>query len=127
MKSIFILNLFFFICFQSSGQNIDENGRSSNQKMALKAEAEPSTYLIENKDLKTTSTFTLYFSLPEGKNNGEIKFFNPIKDEELKSMKVNQGKGSIQINTSEFDLKGLVVGLYSDGRLIETTRVKLTQ
>lgn len=127
MKNIFISFLFSMIAFVSFGQNIDENGRTANQRNAIKTPADPETYLAENKTSKSASSFTLNFSLPEGKNNGEIKFFNPNKDEELKSVKVSQRKGSIQFSVSEFSLKGVVVGLYADGILIETSQVNLSQ
>lgn len=127
MKNIFITFLFSMIAFVSFGQGIDENGRTQNQRNAVTTPAEPETYLTENKATKSATAFTLNFSLPEGKNSGEIKFFNPNKDEELKSVKVSQRKGSMQFSVSEFSLKGVVVGLYADGILIETSRVNLSQ
>ena len=127
MKNIFTSFFFSMIAFVSFGQSIDENGRTPNQRNAITTPQDPATYLIENKATKSTNSFTLNFSLPEGKNNGEIKFFNPNKDEELKSVKVNQRKGSMQFSTTDFTLKGVIVGLYADGILIETSRVNLTQ
>ncbi|MFY7908668.1 MAG: hypothetical protein ACOVO2_03895 [Emticicia sp.] len=127
MKNIFVTLLFSMIAFVSFGQNIDENGRTQSQRNAITTPAEPATYLTENKATKSATSFTLNFSLPEGKNSGEIKFFNPSKDEELKSVKVSQRKGSMQFSAADFTLKGVVVGLYADGVLIETSRVYLTQ
>lgn len=127
MKNIFISLLFSMIAFVSFGQNIDENGRTQNQRNAIITPPEPATYLTENKVIKSLTSFTLNFSLPEGKNSGEIKFFNPNKDEELKSVKVSQRKGSMQFLATDFTLKGVVVGLYADGILIETLKVTLSQ
>lgn len=127
MKNIFVILLFSMIAFASFGQSIDENGRTNKQRNSVTAPSEPETYLAENKASKSATSFTLNFSLPEGKNGGEIKFFNPNKDEELKSVKVTQRKGSMQFSTTDFTLKGLVVGLYADGVLIETSRVSLSQ
>lgn len=127
MKNIFTSFLFSMIAFVSFGQNIDENGRTPNQKNATITPPEPATYLTENKAIKSLSSFTLNFSLPEGKNSGEIKFFNPNKDEELKSIKVSQRKGSMQFSATDFTLKGVIVGLYADGILIETSKVTISQ
>lgn len=127
MKNLFTTFLFSMIAFVSFGQSIDENGRTLNQRNAVTTPQEPATYLTENKAIKSSNSFTLNFSLPEGKNSGEIKFFNPNKDEELKSVKVSQRKGSMQFSATDFTLKGVIVGLYADGILIETSRVNLMQ
>lgn len=127
MKNIFTSLLFSMIAFVSFGQGIDENGRTPNQRNALTTPQEPATYLYENKAIKSSTSFALNFSLPEGKNSGEIKFFNPNKDEELKSVKISQRKGTMQFLATDFTLKGVVVGLYADGILIETSRISLSQ
>ena len=77
MKNLLIILVFLLTSFISFGQNIDENGRLESQKLAQVAPKLPEVYLSELKEVKTATTFLLNYSLPEGKNNGEIKFFNP--------------------------------------------------
>lgn len=123
MKKNLIILLFSLSSFITFGQDIDENGRSQSQKMAQSAPKLPEVYLSELKQVKTATTFQLNYSLPDGKNNGEIKFFNPKKDEELKSIKVSNRKGVISVSTSDFAINNVVVGLYADGVFLESTRI----
>jgi len=123
MKNLLIILVFLLTSFISFGQNIDENGRLESQKLAQVAHKLPEVYLSELKEVKTATTFLLNYSLPEGKNNGEIKFFNPKKDDELKSIKVSNRKGVISVSTSDFAINSVVVGLYADGVFLESTRI----
>ncbi len=112
------------IALASFGQNIDENGRIQSQKLALKTPSLPNVFLSEMKDDISTTSFKINYSLPEVKSMGEIKFFNPNKDEELKSIKLTESKGTITVSKSGFSVKAVVIGLYVDGLLLETSRVK---
>jgi hypothetical protein len=125
MKKTFITLLFLIITLISFGQVIDENGRTIEQRAAVKPIAAPEVYFKELAEVKTPFSSKISYSLPEGKSNGEIRFFNPIKDEELKSIKVSERKGIIVVRSTDFSIKNVVAGLYADGVFLESIRLNL--
>ncbi|WP_435356680.1 hypothetical protein [Emticicia sp. SJ17W-69] len=120
---IFIaLSMFYFSAFC---QEIDENGRTPAQQKAVSTIiSTPAVYLQEDPTVKSASMFTMKFSLPEGKTTGEIIVFHPKIDQELKKISLMQRQGAVQISTKDLP-NGAVIGLYADGILLETQRVKL--
>jgi hypothetical protein len=125
MKNIYIVTLLSLICFSAFCQEIDENGRTiAQQKAKSSVISAPKVYLQEDIAVKSASTFTMKFSLPEGKTTGEIIVFHSKIDQELKKISLTQRQGTAQISTKDMP-NDIVIGLYADGVLLETQRVKL--
>jgi hypothetical protein len=125
MKTLYIFAVLSLICFSAFCQEIDENGRTLVQQKAKSSVIPaPAVYLQEDLSGKSASAFSMNFSLPEGKTAGEIIVFHPKIDKELAKVSLTQRQGAVQISTK--DLPSIVVlGLYSDGKLLETKNVKL--
>lgn len=122
MKNIIIILILSIISFALKAQKIDENGRIIDSKNVAKTLVETVTILESPKAIKSGSSFIIVYNLPEGKTNGTIKLFNPMKDEELKSVALANPKGELTINTSEFNTKGLIIAIYSGGILLGTSK-----
>jgi hypothetical protein len=122
MKNIIITLLLSVIYLTLKAQKIDENGRMIDSKNIAKTIVEPISILKSPTVVKSGSSFNILYNLPDDKNNGTIKLFNPMKDEELKSIVLTNLKGELRINTSEFNTKGLIIGIYSGGTLLGTSK-----
>ncbi|MFN8430034.1 MAG: hypothetical protein U0V04_08650 [Spirosomataceae bacterium] len=125
MKKILIISLFSLISIFSFGQQIDENGRPAGQTKSVAGISVVEKYLAETKTEKSAGSFTINYSLPAGKNSGELRFFHPQKDQELKKVTLEQTKGTVSYPKSDFNLKGVIVALYSENKLIETLNLLL--
>lgn len=125
MKNILITFLLLLITMFSFGQQIDENGRPIGQTKSVASISISEKYLSESKPEKSEGSFTITYSLPAGKSSGELRFFHPHKDQELKKVTLDQAKGTFSYPKSKFNLNGIIVALYSENRLIETLNVVL--
>ena len=122
MKNIIITLLLSLISLALKAQKIDENGRMIDSKNAVRTLVEPVSILKSPNVVKSGSSFNVLYNLPDDKNNGTIKLFNPMKDEELKSFVLANPKGELTINSSEFNTKGLIIGIYSGSTLLGTSK-----
>lgn len=125
MKNILITFLLSLIAMFSFAQQIDENGRPIGQTKSVASISISEKYLSESKPEKSAGSFTINYSLPAGKSSGELRFFHPHKDQELKKVTLDQAKGTFSYPKSEFNLNGIIVALYSGNKLIETLNVVL--
>ena len=125
MKNIFIALLLLLTAQISFGQQIDENGRPAGQTKSVAGISVVEKYLAETKTEKSAGSFTINYSLPAGKNSGELRFFHPQKDQELKKVTLDQTKGTVSYPKSDFNLKEVIVALYSENKLIETLNLLL--
>ena len=126
MKRLYIITLLVLGGFTAFSQKVDENGRTEAQRTVVATvSSTPEVYLQENVAAKTLAAFTMEYSLPAGKTAGEIIIFHPQVDQELKKISLSQRQGSVQILTKDLPQMGVVLGLYVDGALVETKRVKL--
>jgi hypothetical protein len=124
MKTLYIYTILSLISLSAFCQEIDENGRTAAQQKAVSTvPTKPAVYLQEDVSGKSTTAFTMSFSLPEGKTAGEIIVFHPKVDQELKKISLTQRQGSVQISTKDLPTV-VVLGLYTDGVLLESRVVK---
>ena len=72
---------------------------------------------------KTTAVTTINYNLPENAKSGEIIIFHPSRDLALKTIELPQRQGFIKLLAQEFDVKGVVLGIYADKKLLGTQRV----
>ncbi len=125
MKTLHIYTLLSLISFSAFCQEIDENGRTTAQQKAISAVIQtPAIYFQEDVSVKSTTSFTMKFSLPEGKTAGEIIIFHPKFDQELKKINLTQRQGTVQISTQDLP-SNVVLGLYANGVLLESKNVKI--
>lgn len=125
MRTIHIYTLLSLISFSVFCQETDENGRTTAQQKAISAVIPtPAIYFQEDIAVKSATAFTMKFSLPEGKMAGEIIIFHPKFDQELKKINLTQRQGAVQISTKDLP-NGVILGLYADGVLIESKKVKI--
>ena len=126
MKTLYIFTIISLFNLSAFCQNIDENGRTAaQQKTTSVATSTPEVYLSEKETAKTATSFTLEYSLPEGKTTGEIMLFHPKADQLLKKVSLTQRQGTIQFSTKDLPTTGVVAGLYADNIFLKSKSIKL--
>jgi hypothetical protein len=122
MKTLYLVAICLLMSSIAYAQAIDENGRTAAQRAAKATVDEPQSILAES--AKTASETTIQYHLPPNALNAEIMVFHPSKDEILKTISLPQNEGSIKLSAKEFSVKGIVVGIYADKKLLATQRVQ---
>lgn len=123
MKNILTLALLLFT-INAFSQKIDENGRPEGSRPTNAIQSVRACTLIKNAS-STSTNLKLDYTLPSGVNSGKIVVFHPFKDLELKTIALSNATGNVDINLNEFNLKGVVVGLYDQNNtFIKEFKVK---
>ena len=106
------------------GQTIDENGRTAKERAAQVLDIQPRTSALSQKQVDA-SEVVISYHLPERKTTGEIRLFHPTQDQELGKYNLPSASGDVRIPLSSLVNGVGVVGLYSEGQLIDTFKLKI--
>lgn len=121
MKSLFFIGLLSGLSMAVMGQNIDENGRTPAQQAARATVTTPKP-LLEQGD-KTDTQSTIRYHLPDDATNTEIIVFHPSRDAALKIIPLTDKQGTITLLAKEFEVKGVVLGIYANKKLLATQQI----
>jgi len=122
MKSLFFILILSGLSGAVLGQNIDENGRTPAQQ-AARATVAAVKPLLEESD-KTATQTKIQYNLSNDATNAEVIIFHPSRDIVLKTIPLTDKQGSITLSVKEFEVKGVVLGIYANKKLLGTHQVR---
>ncbi len=121
MKIIYAILVLCAASSSAFAQSVDENGRTPTQRAAQSSVEAPKPLLEETN--KTADETTINYHLPENVKAGEIIVFHPSRDLVLKTIGLAEKQGAVKLLTREFEVKGVVIGIYADKKLLGTKKV----
>ncbi|MBU1820101.1 MAG: hypothetical protein KKG00_01140 [Bacteroidetes bacterium] len=125
MKTLVCSIIFLFSVQYTHAQKIDENGRTIRDRAAQNINIQPASPMLQQLKVdKGSQEIVVEFAFPATVSSGEMRLFHPREDKELAVFILVAPLGQVRIPTASL-ISGMgIVGLYKDGKLLNSLKVK---
>lgn len=125
MKTL-LCGIFLFLSIQyTHAQKIDENGRLVQNQASQIINLPPATPILQQlQTAKGSQEVVVEFTFPATIASGEMRLFHPREDKELSVFVLTASSGQVKIPVASLVSGMGIVGLYKDGKLLKTLKVR---